>query len=174
MKCPHVLGVKELTLSFYIRSVWLQLIFIASTKNVLLDLPVVFFQLLLTNCCGVDHKKKVCVTLWRWTDMVERQNHVLRGSRDRCHVWPQHRPGLRLAQGASHTGGTSGSSHQGSSFKANSKNNTIRRIGKNSWLFFDCSIFFNYSSRVFICPFALRYSFTVVLFKALHALKFHA
>ena len=64
----------------------------------------------------------------------------LRGSRDRCRVWPQHRPGLRLKEGASSTYGASGSSHQGSSFEVERQKQT-----KNLWL----SLILQSSSRIF-------------------------
>jgi len=64
----------------------------------------------------------------------------LRGSRDRCRVWPQHRPGLRLKEGASSTCGASGSSHQGSSFEVERQKHP--KTSKKSLIIFDSSIFF--------------------------------
>ena len=60
----------------------------------------------------------------------------LRGSRDRCRVWPQHRPGLRLKEGASSTCGASGSSHQGSSFEVErQKHPKTKKIFDYLWFF---------------------------------------
>ena len=80
----------------------------------------------------------------------------LRGSRDRCRVWPQHRPGLRLKEGASSTCGASGSSHQGSSFEVERQKHP--KTSKKSLIIFDSSRIlkrktkrFQESSYMFVC-----------------------